>query len=113
MIFKSNVPMSHRAAFVLAAMYTTTPLLRLARGASLHPFDFLAAALFWILVVYQWRVRKTLKWQLRNAEGYGHHTPADFMQTRIDRLISSIKPGYWMLLILAGFVVFCVLSLRG
>ncbi len=113
MLFKSNVPMSHRAAFVLAGLYTTSPLLRLARGANLDPLDFLAAALFWILVAYQWRERRTLTWQVRNAAGYGHDTPADFLQTRIDRLLSSIKPVYWVMLILAAFVAVFVLSLRG
>lgn len=110
MLFKSNVPMSHRVAFFLAGMSTTVPLLRLARGASFDPFDFLPSALFWILVVYQWRERKTLKWQLRNAEGYGHDSPFDLLQTRLDRLLgpASMKVGYWMLPILAALIIYLI-----
>ncbi|MEK6334426.1 MAG: hypothetical protein AABM67_05710 [Acidobacteriota bacterium] len=82
MLFKSNVPMSHRAAFVLAGLYTTTPLLRLAQGASLDPLDFLAAALFWILVVYQWRERRTLTWQVRNAAGLWSPHPGGLLANK-------------------------------
>lgn len=107
MLFKSNVPMSHRVAFLLAGLSTIVPLNRLARGANLNAFDFLPAALFWILVVYQWRERTTLKWQLRNAEGYGHNTPADWVQSGIDRLPDSI---YLLLAILAAFAIYWTFS---
>jgi hypothetical protein len=99
MLFKSNVPMSHRVAFFLAGLSTLSPLLRFMRGANLNAFDFLPS-LSWLLVVYQWRQRQTLKWQLRNAEGHGHNTPFDLMQTGLDRLPDSM---YWLLLILSAF----------
>jgi hypothetical protein len=102
MLFKSNVPMAHRAAFVLAGMSLLGPLRRLATGASLNTLDFLPAVLFWLLVIYQWRQRKTVKWQVRNAAGYGHHTPADMIQTGLDRLPDS---AYWLLLILSAFAL--------
>jgi hypothetical protein len=102
MLFKSNVPMAHRAAFVLAGMSLLAPLRRLAAGAALNTLDFLPAALFCLLVIYQWRQRKTVKWQVRNAAGYGHHTPADMIQTGLDRLPDS---AYLLLLILSAFAL--------
>jgi hypothetical protein len=102
MIFKSNVPMAHRAAFVLAGLNTLSPLHRLRAGAALNAFDFLPAALFWLLVIYQWRQRQTLKWQVRNAAGHGHNTPADLVQTGLDRLPDS---AYWLLLMLSAFAL--------
>jgi hypothetical protein len=107
MLFKSNVPMSHRVAFVLAGLSTLTPLRRLPGGANLNAFDFLPAALFWLVVVYQWRRRQTLKWQMRNAEGHGHNTAFDLVQTGLDRLPDS---AYLWLLILSAFAVFWVFS---
>jgi len=94
--------MSHRASFVLAGLSTTVPLQLLARGAHLTVLDFLPASLFWLLVVYQWRQRKTTKWQVRNAAGYGHNTPADLIQTGLERLPDSV---YWLLLILSAFAL--------
>lgn len=102
MLFKSNVPMAHRVAFVLAGMSLLAPLRRLAAGGALNTLDFFPAALFGLLVVYQWRQRKTVKWQVRNAAGYGHHTPADMIQTGLDRLPDS---AYWLLLILSAFAL--------
>jgi hypothetical protein len=102
MLFKSNVPMSHRVALFLAGLNTLSPLHRLPRGGNLNAFDFLPAALFWLLVLYQWRQRKTMKWQVRNAAGYGHNTPADLIQTGLERLPDS---AYWLLLILSAFAL--------
>jgi len=102
MLFKSNVPMSHRVAFFLAGLSTLGPLRLLARGTNLNALDFLPATLFWLLVVYQWRQRKTVKWQVRNAAGYGHNTPADMLQTGLERLPDS---AYWLLLILSAFAL--------
>ncbi|MDX6498931.1 MAG: hypothetical protein QOG23_2191 [Blastocatellia bacterium] len=99
MLFKSNVPMAHRVAFFLAGLNTLSPLHRLPRGGNLNALDFLPAALFWLLVVYQWRERKTLRWQLRNAEGYGHHTPLDMVEVGLDRLPDSV---YLLLAILSA-----------
>ena len=107
MIFKSDVPMAHRGAFVLAGLSTIAAFQRLVRGVGLEPIDFLPAALFWLIVVYQWQARKTLKWQLRNAEGRGHNTPADWIQSGINRLPDSI---YLMLAILAAFAVYWAFS---
>lgn len=107
MLFKSDVPMSHRVTFVLAGMITIGPIQRLVRGVGLAPFDFFPAAIAWGLVVYQWRQRKTLKWQVRNAAGYGHNTPFDWVQTGIDRVPDSI---YLLLAILAAFAVYLVFS---
>jgi hypothetical protein len=90
MLFKSNVPMSHRGAFVVAGMATIVPIQQMMRGAGLEVLAFLPAAIGWCLVVYQWRQRSTLKWQMRNAEGYGHNTPADWVQSGIDRLPDSV-----------------------
>jgi hypothetical protein len=106
MLFKSNVPMSHRVAFFLAGMVTIDPLHRLARGTGLTAFDLLPAAIGWSLVVYQWRERKTLKWQLRNAEGYGHHSALDLLQTKWEQLPAAVKVSYWLLVILAAFVIY-------
>jgi hypothetical protein len=102
MLFKTNVPMAHRCAFVLAGMSLLSPLHRLSSGAVLNILDFLPASLIWLLVVYQWRQRRTEKWQVRNAAGYGHHTPADLFQTGIDRLPNA---AYWVLLILSAFAL--------
>jgi len=107
MIFKSNVPMSHRGAFVIAGMATIVPIQQMMRGAGLELFAFLPAAIGWGLVVYQWRQRSTLKWQTRNAEGYGHHTPADWVQSGIDRVPDSI---YVVLTMLAAIAVFWAFS---
>jgi hypothetical protein len=102
MLFKSDVPMAHRAAFVLAGMSLLAPLRLLATGAALNTLDFFPAALFWLLVIYQWRQRQTLKWQVRNAAGHGHNTPADLVQTGLDRLPDS---AYWLLLMLSAFAL--------
>jgi hypothetical protein len=107
MLFKSDVPMSHRVAFFLAGMVTLGPLQRMVRGVGLEALDFLPAALGWGLVIYQWRQRKTLRWQARNASGYGHNTPFDWVQTGIDRVPDSI---YLLLGMLAAFAVFWAFS---
>jgi hypothetical protein len=107
MLFKSNVPMSHRVAFFLAGMVTIGPLQRMARGLGLNALDFLPAAIGWGLVVYQWRQRQTLKWQVRNAQGYGHNTPFDWVQSGIDRVPDSI---YLLMAMLAGFALFWAFS---
>lgn len=107
MLFKSNVPMAHRVAFFLAGLASVIPLLRTYRGAHVSVFDFLPAALAWLLVAYQWRERRTLKWQLRNAEGHGHHTPADLMQAGLDRLPDYV---YVVLAILTACALFMVFS---
>jgi hypothetical protein len=82
-------------------------MLRMVRGADLGALDFLPAAIGWGLVAYQWRQRKTLKWRVRNATGYGHNTPFDWVQTGIDRVPDSI---YLLLAMLAGFAVYLVFS---
>jgi hypothetical protein len=41
-----------------------------------------------------------MKWQVRNAAGYGHNTPGDLIQTGLERLPDS---AYWLLLILSAF----------
>ena len=102
MLFKSDVPMAHRAAFVLAGLSLLGPLHRLTTGVAPGALDFLPATLFWLLVIYQWRQRKTVKWQVRNAAGYGHHTPADHIQTGLDRLPDA---AYLLLLILSAFAL--------
>ncbi len=102
MLFKSDVPMAHRAAFFLAGLNTIGPLRLFARGGGLNVLDFLPATLFWMLVIYQWRQRQTVKWQVRNAAGYGHNTPADLFQSGIDRLPNA---AYWVLLILSAFAL--------
>jgi hypothetical protein len=105
--------MSHRVAFFLAGMVTIGPLQRLASGVSLETLDLLPVGLGWILVAHQWRERKTFNWQLRNAEGYGHHSPFDLLQTRFDRLLgpTSMKASYSVLAILAAMIIY--LSFRG
>jgi hypothetical protein len=107
MLFKSDVPMSHRVAFVLAGTVTIVGMLRMVRGAGLAASDFLPAAIGWGLVVYQWRQRKTLAWRARNATGYGHNTPFDWIQTGIDRVPDSI---YLLLAMLAAFSVYWAFS---
>ena len=107
MLFKSNDPMSHRVAFVIAAMVTIGPVQRMVRGVGLEALDFLPAAIGWGLVAYQWRQRKTLRWQVRNAAGYGHNTPFDWVQSGIDRVPDSI---YLLLAMLAVFAVYWVFS---
>jgi hypothetical protein len=107
MLFKSNVPMSHRVAFLLAGLNTLSPLHRLPRGGNLNAFDFLPAALFWLLVLYQWRERKTVRRQLRNAEGYGHNTPLDMVQAGLERLPDSV---YLLLAILSVISLIWVFS---
>jgi hypothetical protein len=99
--------MSHRVAFFLAGMVTIGPMQRMMRGVGLEALDFLPAVIAWGLVVYQWRQRKTLKWQVRNAAGYGHNTPFDWVQTGIDRLPDSI---YLLLAMLAAFAVYLAFS---
>jgi hypothetical protein len=106
MIFKSDVPMSHRGAFVIAGMATIVPLQQMMRGGGLAVLAFLPAAIGWGLVVYQWRQRNTLKWQIRNAEGYGHNTPADWIQSGIDRVPDSIFVVMAMLAAIALFWAF-------
>ena len=107
MRFKSDVPMSHRAAFVIAGMVTIGSLQRMVRGFGFEALDLLPAAIGWGLVVYQWRQRRTLRWQVRNAAGYGHHTRFDWIQTGIDRMPDSI---YLFLAILAAFSLFWAFS---
>ena len=94
--------MAHRVAFVLAGLNTLSPLRRLQHGGKLNAFYFLPAALFWLLVVYQWHQRQTETWQVRNAAGYGHNSPADLIQTGLERLPDS---AYWLLLILSAFAL--------
>ena len=107
MLFKSDVPMSHRVAFFLAGMITIGPIQRMVRGVGLAAFDFFPAAIAWGLVVYQWRQRKTLAWRARNATGYGHNTPFDWVQTGIDRVPDSI---YLLLAMLVAFAVYWAFS---
>ena len=107
MLFKSNVPMSHRGAFVIAGMATIVPIQQMMSGAGLEVPALLLAAIGWGLVVYQWRQRSTLKWQIRNAEGYGHHTPADWVQSGIDRAPDSL---YMVLALLAAIAVYLAFS---
>jgi len=107
MLFKSDVPMSHRAAFVVAGMVTIGPIQRMLRGTGLEALDFLPLAIGWGLVVYQWRQRQTMKWQVRNAAGYGHNTPLDWVQTGIDRVPDSI---YLLLAMLSAFAVYWAFS---
>jgi hypothetical protein len=107
MLFKSDVPMSHRVALVLAGMVTIGPMLRMVRSGALEALGFFPAAIAWGVVVYQWRQRKTLKWQVRNATGYGHNTPFDWVQTGIDRVPDSI---YLLLAMLAAFAVYWAFS---
>jgi hypothetical protein len=102
MLFKSKVRMSHRVAFFLAGLNTLSPLQLVARGVNINGLDFLPPTLSCLLVVYQWRQRKTMKWQVRNAAGYGHNTPADLVQTGLGRLPDS---AYWLLLILSAFAL--------
>jgi len=99
--------MSHRVAFFLAGLVTIGPLQRMARGVGLEALDFLPLSIVWGLVAYQWRERKTEKWQLRNAEGYGHNTPLDWVQTGIDRLPDSI---YLLMASVAAFALFWAFS---
>jgi hypothetical protein len=107
MLFKSNVPMSHRSAFVIAGMVSILPIQQVMRGAGLEVPALLLAAIGWGLVVFQWRQRTTLKWQIRNAEGYGHHTPADWIQSGINRAPDSL---YVVLALLAAIAVFWAFS---
>jgi uncharacterized membrane protein YhfC len=107
MLFKSDVPMSHRVAFFLAGMVTIGPFQRMVRGVGLEALDFLPVVIGWGLVVYQWRQRKTLRWQVRNAAGYGHNTPFDWVQSGIDRVPDSI---YLLLAMLAAFAVYWAFS---
>jgi hypothetical protein len=107
MLFKSDVPMSHRVAFFLAGMVTLGPLQRMVRGVGLEALDFLPVVIGWGLVIYQWRQRKTLRWQVRNASGYGHNTPFDWVQSGIDRVPDSI---YLLLAMLAAFAVYWAFS---
>jgi len=106
MLFKSDVPMSHRVAFFLAGMVTIGPLQRMVRGVGLAALDFFPAAIAWGLVVYQWRQRQTLKWKARNAGGYGHNTPFDWVQTGIDRVPDSIYLGLAMLAAFSLYLTF-------
>jgi hypothetical protein len=45
--------------------------------------------------------------EVRNAQGYGHNTPFDWVQSGIDRVPDSI---YLLMLMLAGFAVFWAFS---
>jgi hypothetical protein len=45
MLFKSDVPMSHRVAFFLAGMITIGPMQRMMRGVGLEALDFFPAAI--------------------------------------------------------------------
>src|SRR5437588_10174166 len=62
MLFKSNVPTSHRMFFVLAGTFTFKALLELRRGI---PPEFAWAVGFWLITMYLWLLRR--KWRL--AEG--------------------------------------------
>jgi hypothetical protein len=48
-----------------------------------------------------------LRWQVRNAAGYGHNTPFDWVQSGIDRVPDSI---YLLLAMLAAFAVYWAFS---
>jgi hypothetical protein len=107
MLFKSDVPMSHRGAFVVASMVTIAPILQMMRGAGLEALRLYPGGGNRLgLVVYQWRQRSTSEWQIRNAEGYGHNTPADWVQSGIDRAPDWLYVALVMLAAIALFWAF-------
>lgn len=57
MLFKPDVPTSHRLAFVLAVSFTLKPFITAASGLGFHLSEFWSALAFWFIVFYQWRQR--------------------------------------------------------
>ena len=58
MLVKEDMPMSHRAALVLAATFTAQPLITWAFGLGFHPVSWLVgSSIWWLCVWYQWRLR--------------------------------------------------------
>lgn len=84
MLFKPDVPTSHRLAFVLAVTFTLKPFITTASGLGLHPSEFWSALAFWFIVFYQWRLR---------ARGLPAEV-GDGRFARASRGISAYQAGY-------------------
>lgn len=112
MLFKSDVPMSHRVTFFLAGIYTANPLIKWGYGFGFHTKDLLPIGLFWFIVIYQWHERKSLKWvPVTSAEA--RHGMFDSLQSKYDEAAFTWKAAYWILMVLVAIGIYFLFTLRG
>ena len=109
MLFKNDVPISHRVWFVLAATFTVRALLEFRRGVSA---DFVFPACFWLINVCLWLIRR--KWRLAGDGVETHYSFFDRAFQPYERKFSQasviIKGLYCGCVMLAAIAIYLVYS---
>ena len=106
MLFKSNVPMSHRAAFFFAVILTMYQLAKWKTTSALIPGAMLPLICLWGIVVFHFVLRRYPGWQLGHAVGRANLV--DRVGSRFEQLSVSARVGYWVLVIGAATLIYLV-----
>jgi|GEM_PF-1461733 len=109
MLFKNDVPTSHRVWFVLATTYTARAFLEFRRGV---PADFAFPVCFWLINAYLWLLRR--KWRLAGDGVEAHYSFFDRAFQPFERKFSqasvTIKGLYWGCIVLAAIAIYLAYS---
>ena len=109
MLFKNDVPTSHRVWFVLAATFTVRALLEFRRGVSA---DFVFPACYWLIHIYLYFLRR--KWRLAGDGVEAHYSFFDRAFHPYERKFSqasvTTKGLYWGCVVLAAILIYLAYS---
>ena len=109
MLFKSR-PLSHRAVIFLAVVLTADPLIKSLHGqTSLRASSFLPGLVLWVIVVFQALQHSYPSWQFGGALRSAPPLLIDTFGSWFDRLPSSIKFTYWLLVIFGAVIIYLVM----
>lgn len=111
-MFKWKIPMAHRLTIFLALIYSWTSVLKMMYGRPVSIADVLGAALFCSWAAFHSYQRQTAKWQLTHPDGHGDGI-LDMLQQRFDHWPSYFRVAYWLVIVLAAYLIYVLVPGRG